>query len=74
MPRYIHTLDSVLGSQSRQTEIRVERQGTMYTKWVRAIPEPYAAGRLRAAWAVLTGQAYAFAWPKAGDLERVLSN
>jgi hypothetical protein len=74
MPLYIHTLDKVLGTQRRQTEIRVERQGTIYTKMVRAIPEPYTAGRLHAAWAVLTGRAYALAWPKAGDLENALSN
>lgn len=37
-----------------------------------AIPEPYTAGRLKAAWAVLTGRAFAFEWPKPGDLEKAL--
>jgi hypothetical protein len=33
---------------------------------------PYDANRLVAAWWVLTGRAYAFVWPKDGDLERVI--
>lgn len=40
--------------------------------WVRAVPLPYSGGRIKAAWAVLTGKAYAIHWPKAGDLERAL--
>lgn len=41
-------------------------------RWVAAVAEPYTANRLVAAWWVLTGRAYAFLWPKAGDLERAL--
>lgn len=41
-------------------------------RYVYAVAEPYTAGRLKAAWWVLTGRAYAFKWPKAGDLERTL--
>lgn len=40
-------------------------------RYVAAVCEPYTAGRLRAAWWVLLGRAYAFVWPKAGDLESV---
>jgi hypothetical protein len=40
-------------------------------RWVAAVAEPYTAGKLNAAWAVLTGRAYAFEWPKAGDLEDI---
>lgn len=40
-------------------------------RYVAAVCEPYTAGRLWAAWAVLTGRAYAFEWPKAGDLEDI---
>lgn len=38
---------------------------------VAAVGEPYTAGSLRAAWWVFTGRAYAFLWPKAGDLEDI---
>lgn len=37
-----------------------------------AVAEPYWGGRLRAAWWVLTGRAYAFQWPKPGELERAI--
>jgi len=40
-------------------------------RYVAAVAEPYTANRLRAAWWVLTGRAYAFLWPKAGDLEAI---
>ena len=39
---------------------------------VRAVPEPYSANRLQAAWWVLTGRAYAVVWPERGDLEDAL--
>lgn len=41
-------------------------------RWVKAVAEPYTAGKLRAAWWVLTGHAYAVQWPKAGDLEKAI--
>lgn len=40
--------------------------------YVRAVAMPYEGNRLRAAWWVLTGRAYAFIWPDAGDLEQAL--
>ena len=41
-------------------------------RWARAVAEPYTANRLRAAWWVLTGRAFALRWPEAGDLEEAL--
>lgn len=38
---------------------------------VAAVCEPHDMGRLRAAWWVLTGRAYAFIWPKPGELEDI---
>lgn len=38
--------------------------------WHLAVALPYPSGKLKAAWWVLTGKAYAFKWPKLGDLER----
>lgn len=70
MPFYVHRLDRVY-APGVSTEIRVERQGTIYGRWVRAVCEPYTAARLLAAWEVLRGRAYAFEWPKAGDLEKI---
>lgn len=40
--------------------------------WHLAVAEPYTGNKLKAAWWVLTGKAYAFKWPKPGDLEKVL--
>ena len=43
--------------------------------WVRSVPLPFYEGlfgRVRDAWEVLTGRAYAFHWPKAGELEIIL--
>jgi hypothetical protein len=37
-----------------------------------AVAVPYPGGRLKAAWWVLTGRAYAFTWPEAGDLEAAI--
>jgi hypothetical protein len=70
MPFYIHTLDR-LYSPGAQAEIKVTRQGTVYTRWVRAVCMPYTAGRLLAAWEVFRGRAYAFEWPKPGDFEKI---
>ncbi len=41
----------------------------------RAVPMPYASGllaRLKDAWAILKGNAYAIKWPEPGDLEKAL--
>lgn len=70
MPWYIHTIDRCY-APGVQAEIREERGGTVYAKWVRAVCEPYTDGRLWAAWEVLRGRAYAFKWPKAGDFEKI---
>lgn len=65
MPLYLHTIRSIY-SPHAQT-------GTRDGRWVCAVAEPYTAGRLMAAWWVLTGKAYAFEWPKPGDLEDALN-
>ena len=70
MPFYIHKITQ-LYSAGCSTEIRVERQSTIYTRWVRTVRVPYTAGRLLAAWEVLRGRAYAFEWPRPGDLEKI---
>lgn len=40
-------------------------------RYVAAVCEPYDGNRLKAAWWILTGRAYAFLWPKPGDLEAI---
>lgn len=45
-------------------------------RWVRAIPFPFrdgVVGRLRDAVAVLTGRAFAFRWPEAGEFEDAIT-
>lgn len=64
MPWYIHTIGRIY---SDDVWAQVDRAA-----WARAVAEPYTAGRLKAAWWVLTGRAFAFAWPKPGDLEDAL--
>lgn len=71
MAFYIHNFRN-LYSPGCHAEIRVERQGTIYARWVKAVCAPYTAGRLFAAWEVLRGRAYAFEWPKPGDLEKII--
>lgn len=66
-PWGIHTLRDMLGSDSDSVSA-----GLPDGRWVRAIPEPYSANRLVAAWWVLKGRAYAILWPKHGDLEAAL--
>lgn len=68
---YIHHICS-LYSPGCGAEIRVERQGTIYARYVRAVCEPYTGGSLFAAWEVLRGRAFAFEWPKPGDLEAII--
>lgn len=65
MPWYIHTINRIYHPNAQA--------GLRDGRWVCAVAEPYTAGRLLAAWWVLTGRAYAFAWPKAGDLEDALN-
>lgn len=67
---YIHRLRD-LYSPGCSAEIRVERQGTIYSRYVRAVCEPYTAGSMFAAWEVLRGRAFAFEWPKLGDIEAI---
>lgn len=64
MPWYIHTIERLYGRPHVRARLP---DGTFL-----AVPEPYTAGRIRAAWWVLTGRAYAFVWPKPGDLERAI--
>lgn len=61
MPFFIH---SIRGIYSPNVMTQVEG-----SKYAFAVCEPYTAGRWRAAWWVFTGRAFAFEWPKAGDLE-----
>lgn len=61
MPAYIHSIAKIY---SPDCTVRL-----LGKRYVMAVAEPYTAGRLFAAWAVLTGRAYAFQWPKTGDLE-----
>lgn len=67
---YIHRLPD-LYADGCHAEIQVKRQGTIYTGWVRAVCEPYTGGSIFAAWEVLCGRAFAFEWPKPGDIERI---
>lgn len=64
MPWYIHTIGRLYDPSVRA--------GLPDGTWPLAIPEPYTAGRLLAAWWVLTGKAYAFKWPEPGELERAI--
>jgi len=61
---YIHTIDRIYSPHVRHGL----PDGTLPL----AVAEPYTAGRLKAAWAVLTGRAFALAWPRPGDLERAI--
>ncbi len=61
MPCYIHSIRQIYSPHAM-----AQIEGS---KYAHAVCEPYTAGRLMAAWWVLTGRAYAFEWPKAGDLE-----
>ena len=73
----IFEIRDMIGSDDCASEIRVERQGTIYAAWVRSVPLPFYDGlfaRLRAAWEIVCGRAYPVAWPEAGDLEKALSS
>lgn len=78
MPWYIHTIDRIFsgkGCQSSYEELRVNEKGTLQrvTRYGCAVCEPYTAGRIQAAWWVLTGRAYALKWPQPGDLEAAIN-
>jgi hypothetical protein len=47
MPWYIHTIGRCYDSGLSE-EMREERGGTVYTKYVRAVCEPYPFGRINA--------------------------
>lgn len=67
MPWYIHSI-----RRTYSPNVMAQVKGSLYAF---AVCEPYASNpieRLRAAWWVLTGRAYAFEWPKAGDLEAAI--
>lgn len=61
----IHRLRDLIGSKNVQV-------GLPNGRYVRAVPEPYTAGKFIAAWAVLTGRAAAVRWPEPGELEEAL--
>lgn len=65
----IHRLADMIGSKDCSTGMGSGPRQV----WVRAVPLPYTGNRIKAAWAVLKGQAYAVEWPQAGDLEKALS-
>lgn len=61
----IHTIGGMFG--------RVDRvSASVVSKRYIAVMEPYTADRFRAAWAVLTGRAFAVRWPVTGELEAAL--
>lgn len=68
---HIHRLRD-LYARGVSSEIKVERQGTVYVGWVRAVCVPYTGGSIFAAWEVLCGRAFAFEWPKPGDIEAIM--
>lgn len=61
LPWFIHTIKRIYDPSCRA--------GLPDGTWPLAVAEPYTAGSLKAAWWVLKGRAFAFAWPKPGDLE-----
>lgn len=61
----IHRLADMVGCKNTQV-------GLPDGRWVRAVPMPYTGNRIKAAWAVFTGSAYAVTWPDHGDLEKAL--
>lgn len=63
----IHRLSDMIGTDDNSsTAFGLEG-------YFRAVPLPYCGARLRAAWYVLTGKAYAVRWPEPGELESALS-
>lgn len=76
---YIHNFQNCY-SKGCTTEIRVARLGPViqpghiYSRSVRAVCLPYTDGSLKAAWEVFRGRAFAFEWPKPGDLEAIVED
>lgn len=68
-------------NEQMQRPFGIHRVGDVYSagvkaglpdgRWVYAPCLPYDGNRLKAAWWVFTGRAYAFLWPKAGELEAI---
>lgn len=72
MKWYIHRFRNVY-AKGVSTEITVVKPGQeMRTRWVRAVCLPYTDGSLLAAWEVFRGRAFAFEWPKPGELEKIV--
>jgi hypothetical protein len=42
-------------------------------RWVKSMHEPPPFNRLKAAWRVLTGRAYAVEWPVDGEFEQAMA-
>lgn len=61
----IHRLSDMIGS----SDVGASEDGRNY---YRAVPLPFYGDRLRAAWFVLTGKAYAVHWPELGEIEKAL--
>lgn len=68
---YIHNFRNCY-AEGCSTEIKVYIRGAVFTRWVKAVCLPYTDGSLLAAWEVFRGRAYAFEWPKPGDLEAIV--
>lgn len=62
----IHRLSDMIGRGDVSTTVK-GLEGLF-----RAVPAPYHGNKIKAAWAVLTGKAYAVRWPEAGELEAAL--
>jgi hypothetical protein len=69
---YIHRLQNLYSPGCGQEQRVTLPNGTVLSRYVRAVCVPYTAGSLFAAWEVLRGRAFAFEWPKPGDLEAIL--
>lgn len=63
----VHRLADMIGSPEVQSTA-IGLKG-----YFRAVPSPCRGKRIKAAWAVLTGKAYAVKWPEPGDLEMALN-
>lgn len=72
----IHRLRDMIGDATCGVRIRLDDvDGRKRYGWARAVPLPFFGGlldRLRDAWAVIQGDAYAVVWPEPGELERAL--